>query len=76
MFAITYTNILSMECSSAIFCGIGEIAQFVKQHNKWSTEIAHMTVYCCNYYWFDCWMYIISTLTLFTYKLQHNNIHN
>ena len=49
-FAITYTNIVSMEYSSAIFCGIGEIAQFVKQHNKWSNEIVHMTVYFCNNY--------------------------
>ena len=29
-----------MEYSSAIFCGLGEIAQFVEQHSKWSTEIA------------------------------------
>ena len=38
---LTIQLIVSMEyISSVIFCGIGEIAQFVEQHSKWSTEIA------------------------------------
>ena len=37
---LTIQLIVSMEYSSAIFCGLGEIAQFVEQHSKWSTEIA------------------------------------
>ena len=37
---LTIQVVVSMEYSSPIFCGLGEIAQFVEQHSKWSTEIA------------------------------------